>query len=337
MPNYYEGIDFSANNRDLRDDLTNLITATHRNKLTYTPGVWDALMVSDLDPSDQTNSNVLLIYGYDNSSEPKNHRTRNKDLRNTGCSAGQCTGLWEREHVFPKSLAQPELITTSRSAGTDAHNLRAADRQMNSLRSNKPYIDATGNARSVGGNAFYPGDEWIGDVARIMMYMYVRYNDENTQLCDPNIVAWENTNTFSPEMPDLFLKWNALDPPSELELVRNEVISELQGNRNPFIDNPYIATLTWGGQTATNTWSELSSTDYNLQEVKVEITPNPTTSIATINSNQFVSANLYNINGSLLQSVTTKEVNLSSYPAGIYILAITLENGTIVTKKVIKK
>lgn len=329
MPTYYDGINFSATNEDLRAELSDLITSTHRNHITYTPGVWDALLASDLVPDDP--SKVLLIYGYDDNSVAKNHRTRNKELTNNG-GCGSCEGRWEREHVFPKSRATPALDTDDPSAGTDAHNLRAVDRQMNSSRSNRTFAESNGNAGLVGAG-FYPGDEWIGDVARILMYMFVRYETQ----CNANDVVYNATNLSHAEMPDLLLKWNAIDPPSEFEMVRNEVLAEIQGNRNPFIDNPYIATLTWGGQTAPNTWSELSSTDYNLQEVKVEITPNPTTSIATINSNQFVSANLYNINGSLLQSVTTKDINLSSYPAGVYILAITLDNGTIVTKKVIKK
>ena len=29
---------------------------------------------------------------------------------------------------------------------------------------------------------WYPGDEWKGDVARMMMYMYLRYGSSNTYL-----------------------------------------------------------------------------------------------------------------------------------------------------------
>jgi len=39
------------------------------------------------------------------------------------------------------------------------------------------------------------------------------------------------------------MKWNIEDPVSLFEIQRNEIIAEVQGNRNPFIDNPYIATL----------------------------------------------------------------------------------------------
>ncbi|MGB8704779.1 MAG: endonuclease [Gillisia sp.] len=53
---------------------------------------------------------------------------------------------------------------------------------------------------------------------------------------------------------DLFLKWNREDPVSIFEIQRNNVIEGAQGNRNPFIDNPYIATLIWGGTPAENRW-----------------------------------------------------------------------------------
>jgi hypothetical protein len=65
--------------------------------LSYTPGVWDALKQTDLDPTDPTK--VLLIYGYnDSDSDITNDRTRSKDLN------GGNQGNWNREHVYPRSL-----------------------------------------------------------------------------------------------------------------------------------------------------------------------------------------------------------------------------------------
>ena len=54
---------------------------------------------------------------------------------------------------------------------------------------------------------------------------------------------------------ELFLKWNVEDPVSAFEVQRNNVIEGAQGNRNPFIDNPYLATLIWGGTPAENKWN----------------------------------------------------------------------------------
>lgn len=136
------------------------------------------------------------------------------------------------EHTFPQSrLVSDEAVT-------DLHHLRAADADVNELRSNNPYTDGSGDYKSVNDVAFFPGDEWKGDAARMILYLNVRYNEDISKV--GNL--------------ELFLKWNREDPVSAFELQRNNVIEGAQGNRNPFIDNPYLATLIWGGEAAENTW-----------------------------------------------------------------------------------
>ncbi|WP_413532559.1 endonuclease [Empedobacter brevis] len=333
QPNYYEGINFKQNGKVIKEELHDLINATHHS-VSYTPGVWNILDKSDLDLDSQ--GRVLLIYGFnDNSTIYSEQRTR--DVNNKNNTGGASTGKWEREHVFPKSLANPKLNTDYPGTGTDAHNLRAVDRQINSTRSNNPYRektpkDVTGQAKLMD-KAFYPGDEWTGDVARIIMYMYVHYGLET----DPQLVAYNKTTSNNDRMPDMFLKWNVEDKVSEFEKVRNEIIAETQGSRNPFIDNPYLATLIWGGEKAENTWEELSSNDYNYQQTLVEVFPNPTTDIVKINAKNFDYTNLYDLNGRLLGIELGNEISLKSYPVGIYILSIHLKDGKIITKKVVKK
>ncbi|GGF08065.1 Por secretion system C-terminal sorting domain-containing protein [Chishuiella changwenlii] len=333
QPEYYEGINFKQEGSKIKQELHDLINSTHQ-PVTYTPGVWDILSESDLDLDSERR--VLLIYGFtDDSTDFREQRTRDVDNKNQG---GGGTGKWEREHVFPKSLAVPVLETNYPGTGTDAHNLRAVDGQTNGSRSNNPYrekvngIDTTGQAKLYN-KAFYPGDEWTGDVARIIMHMYMHYGLET----DPQKVANDKTTSNNDRVPDMFLRWNVLDKVSEFEKVRNEVIAAKQGDRNPFIDNPYLATLIWGGEKAENTWAELETINYEYQQNIIEISPNPTTDKVMINANTFVKANLYDINGRLLGVDLGKEVSLSQYPAGIYILAIHLKDGNIVTKKVIKK
>lgn len=335
QPEYYEGIDFKQDGNKIKEELHDLINATHTD-ISYTPGVWNILDKADLDLDSE--GRVLLIYGFtDDSSNFREQRTRDVNNKNQGGS-GSPNGKWEREHVFPKSLAVPALETRYPGTGTDAHNLRAVDRQLNSSRSNNPYrekianIDPTGQAKLYN-KGFYPGDEWVGDVARIIMHMYMHYGLET----DPLKVAFNNSSSNNDRMPDMFLKWNALDKVSEFEKVRNEVIAATQGDRNPFIDNPYLATLIWGGEKAENTWTELATINYDYQQKIVEVSPNPTTDKVVINAKNFVSANLYDINGSLLATNLKNEISLSRYPNGVYIIAIHLEDGNIVTKKIIKK
>ena len=62
-------------------------------------------------------------------------------------------------------------------------------------------------------------------------------------------------------MVDLFLSWNVEDPVSDFEKQRNPITEGIQGNRNPFIDNPYLATLIWDGLAAKDTWNMGGSSD----------------------------------------------------------------------------
>ena len=87
------------------------------------------------------------------------------------------------------------------------------------------------------------------------MYMYLRYGTQ----CYPSLVANGTTNSIDSNMIDLLLDWNAADPVSAYEDVRNTYHENTsntygQGNRNPFIDNPHLATRIWGGTPAEDRW-----------------------------------------------------------------------------------
>ena len=238
---YYNDVDFTVTGTSLKDELGTTIISSQTTNLSYTPGVWDAVKKSDLDPTD--NTKVVLIYGYDDADgNYVTDKTRSKDLN--GGSAGT---EWNREHVYPRSLGNPNLGSTG--PGSDAHHLRPCDITFNSQRGNKKFATGSGNAGDTTGG-WYPGDEWKGDVARMMMYMYVRYGTQ----CLPKNVIIGSVNSSDSNMIDLLLEWNIEDPVSDFEKNRNNVIADVQGNRNPFIDNPYLATVTWGGSDAENTW-----------------------------------------------------------------------------------
>lgn len=136
------------------------------------------------------------------------------------------------EHIYPQSRLSSDL------AVTDLHHLRVADANVNSARLNYPFTDGSGEAKLINGDSWYPGEEWKGDVARMVLYLNIRYGE-----------TLDKVGNLS-----LFLKWNAEDPVSVFEIQRNNVIYGAQGNRNIFIDNPYIATLIWGGDPAENKW-----------------------------------------------------------------------------------
>ena len=319
IPSYYTNIDFTQTGIALKTQLNALLTTSHTNPLPYTSSstdTWDVIKSSDLDPTN--NQNILLVYGYDDSDNIfKTDRTRDKNLN---CTSNDCIGLWNREHVFAKSLANPSLDTSYPSAGTDVHNLRSSDSQMNSSRSNRLFASDNGNTSITSQGHFYPGDEWKGDVARIVMYMYVRYVNQ----CLANDIAFSTNNTH-PDMPDIFLQWNIEDPVSNFEIQRNNAIASVQGNRNPFIDNPYIATLIWGGVSAENTWSVLSlQTESNVSTVSIY--PTITTDYLNIVSSnnlsyKFTITDYYG--KSLIQGYQlTPLINVSYLSTGCYILTI---------------
>ncbi|MFD1079720.1 endonuclease I family protein, partial [Longispora fulva] len=140
---------------------------------------------------------------------------------------------FNNEHIYPQSL-----LGDNTDAKNDMHHMRVADAAVNSERLNYPFTEGSGTYKLVNGNSWYPGDEWKGDVARMVMYINLKYGE-----------PFGDVGNLQ-----MFLKWNVEDPVSAFELQRNNIIEGAQGNRNPFIDNPYLATLIWGGTPAENTW-----------------------------------------------------------------------------------
>ncbi len=322
IPEYYQGIDFTQSGEDLKNQLATLITTTHTTELVYTSGssglldTWTVLKQSDLSLS--ISDHVLLLYGWDDtSSTVSEHYSRHVD---ESCHTSSCNGKWVREHTFPRSLGTPNL--GSEGAGSDAHNLRAIDSQRNNSRGNKLFGDAPPSIPShpIYTNTWYPGDEWIGDVARIILYMYLRYPTQ----CAPTSVATGSTD-FSPlgDIPDILLTWNAQDPPSDFEIHRNNIIASHQGNRNPFIDNPILATLIWNGPEALDSWDLLSTTTTNPVEFKLY--PTVTTGLvyienSTAEENQII---IFNAQGQLLsQEVLQSQIDLSGFSNGMYFIKV---------------
>ena len=277
---YYNDVNLDLSGNNLKEALASKIINSHVNLLNYTPDVWNASKITDADVNSQ--SRVVLIYGWEDGSDQDitNDRTRNSNLQDR---ANGESFVWNREHVFSKSLAEPKLETNNPGPGTDAHNLRPADRSRNSERNNYKFALGAGTSRRSsttyngpeGANTrgWYPGDEWKGDVSRIIMYMYLHYGSQ----CLPTEVGVGGTQFTQDEMIDLFLQWNVEDPVSAIEITRNSYHEDTnntyaQGNRNPFIDNPYLATRIWGGNSAEDRWDYYKKTDTEAPSTPTNIT-----------------------------------------------------------------
>ena len=163
--------------------------------------------------------------------------------------------VWNKEHVWAKSHGD---FGTAAPAGSDIHNLRPTDGQINSKRSNLDFdeggIIATCNRGYAPGSSysyyssnysFEPRDEVKGDVARILFYMVTRYNGNNEPDLDLNDKVQNGKASYHGRI-SVLLRWHHADPVDDFERNRNEVIYGYQKNRNPFIDYPHFVDLIWG-------------------------------------------------------------------------------------------
>ncbi len=211
----------------LRASLHDIID--NNTKLSY-DAVWTALKDTDQDPSNT--GNVIELYTGRSISKSSN---------------GGSVGNWNREHVWAQSRGG---FTTSAGPGTDLHHLRPEDVTVNGTRGNKDF-DNGGTAVSgctdcwTDADSFEPRDAVKGDVARMLLYMAVRYEgDDGFQNLEMSTVS----GSAVPRIGDLdiLLQWNSADPVDAFEMRRNDRIhAQWQGNRNPFIDHPEWAAAIW--------------------------------------------------------------------------------------------
>ena len=218
----------SLSTQPSRDEMHKLIKDTHRNVLPYTSSskldTWDAL--SKLDTTDCLGKRIQLFYG-------------EKDLAvNPRQGSGKCT-YWNREHVWPRSRG----VGKTGKDNTDLHHLRPSDCNVNKARGNKTFAEcgtvdsdsscvkpahpdaATDTATDT--KSFLPPEKKRGDVARMILYMDLRYDgdEEGTE----NLVVSDCPKygvKGDPSMGYLsqLLQWHLDDPPDEEERTRNDAI-----------------------------------------------------------------------------------------------------------------
>jgi endonuclease I len=226
---YYQGA-LGKTGADLKAALHTIIS-TGAATVTY-DGVWDALKATDEDPANPAD----VIEVYSGRSVPKT-------------SNGGAVGDWNREHVWAKSHGD---FGTATGPGTDLHHLRPEDVGVNDVRGNKDFDDGgTAVADAPGclsdSDSFEPRDAVKGDVARMILYMAVRYDGTDGF---PDLEPDDKVdNGTAPNIGRLsvLLQWNAQDPPDSFEQHRNDVIyDQFQHNRNPFIDHPEWAASIYG-------------------------------------------------------------------------------------------
>ena len=79
---------------------------------------------------------------------------------------------------------------------------------------------------------------------------------------------------------------------------------------------------------------DLLSIDTHLKE-DIAVYPNPTSGLLVVESNTLQKVEIYNISGVLLKTVRRKEIDLSQYSKGMYLLKLVTINGTTIKKIVL--
>lgn len=233
---YYKDIT-ATNGKDLFFQLSDLLNTYPISYNTSYNQVWDVIRQADIRPEVSTEY-ISGIYGY--------YFTKDKRLvRSLSPDSNEHT--YNREHVWPQSrlgISKSEKAKGGNKAiSTDAHNLRASGEKINAKRSSDYFVDGKGRAHTANGG-FYPGDMSKGDVARILLYMAVRYKDQIKLTSKIRPLGYGTRPGYMGNL-SLLNKWHEEDKPDQLEKNRNDVIFRYQKNRNPFIDHPEWVKPVW--------------------------------------------------------------------------------------------
>jgi len=336
---YYDAAE-NKSDQALRDALHNIID--DHQWFSYTSSgtdTWDILKEADADPNNP--NNVLLIYTRESVDGDQEYASGNG---------------WNREHVWAKSRGD---FGTQPPEGTDVHNLRASNIDVNSTRLNYAFDDLYGanDCISCGSNnnliedncysdicetygnyyntsalIFEPRDEDKGDVARIIFYMDVRYEGDSGE---EDLEMIDYTLSTSSKLPyhgirSTLLQWHQEDPVDDFERNRNDVIYSYQGNRNPFIDHPNLVDYLWGEQQQVQ-WSSTLSIPTEREKTNI-VYPNPSHS-GYVNINSGFNPNyieLFDVQGKKVNDYDgdSNQIKTPSAP-GIYFLRFHFDNHVI--------
>lgn len=266
IPSYYS----TLNNKSAANLWTSVssVAAKNRGNLGY-DGLYDAYIKTDSYPADSVGKAGKVWDMYSDCGYEHNKRK-------CGSYSGECD-CYNREHSIPKSW----FGGSTSGIGCDIFHVVPTDGKVNGMRSAFVYGEVTGtpqytsysghkkgngagilNARKTicasagsttpcsAGTVFEPIDEYKGDFARGYMGTMASWNKDMTKAEGSNFFqssyTAEKNYGLTAYGVALLMKWHRQDPVSQKEIDRNNGIQDTQGNRNPFIDYPYLAEYIWG-------------------------------------------------------------------------------------------
>jgi endonuclease I len=273
------------------------------------------------------------------------------DMYSTDQYADYNGGRQNREHCMPRSWWL--LNGNYGDANGDLHNLQPSNAEANSAKSNYPLgevdnityangVIKTGEgptySPSYRGALFEPADEYKGDFARIYMYMATCYEDFRSRWTSLGYRTMLERNaypTFTDNAINLLLKWHREDPVSAKETNRNDAVYGIQGNRNPFVDNPELVEYIWGNK-MNGKWGGAESVFYEDFTVSVNREGTQLSILVSAKNGDILTYQIFSIEGLLVDSqkisAYRSSIDISSLNNGMYVLAVYLNNYRYTTK-----
>lgn len=282
---HYVNYDFQNKYDDeLKIELHRYFINEHKTYVTYANYWYYTNTAADLVPNTEENE---LFYTGKNVSRV----SRDNQDREHVWPCAQSNGLWTR-YGSTGDLPEEHNIDSTKSggywgAGSDLYHVRPATSRVNQTRSNAKFYefdpdelsqglaDRTITRLSDGGpyacyvdsnkNKFEVDDAFKGDVARIILYIWVHYSSLGYDVYYSSehqpVYSLEEGISEAGHSPyvcgllaltsilncpnetacfETLVRWNRIDPPSIVEANRNNYIESVQGNRNPFVDYPQL-------------------------------------------------------------------------------------------------
>ncbi len=207
------------------------------------------------------NGKVWDVYSDKGGCEENDYYFTFGDDQDSGTGGNEEGDVYNREHSFPNSWWGG---SDSDTMYTDLLQVFPTDKYLNAERGNYEFgvvsdpTDVYSNGSRLGPNsyigspgstAFEPIDEYKGDIARIYFYIATRYASSIENWTDSPMIDGDITDSdgsvFEEWALNMLLEWHESDPVDQKEMARNDAVYALQGNRNPFIDNPEYVDLIW--------------------------------------------------------------------------------------------
>jgi endonuclease I len=326
-------------------------------------GLWGAYGTTDRDNGIGYENDNTIVDIYSENPATIDPYNFNFNTALTG-RAGQCGsgGLniegdcYNREHIVPQSYfggsnapAQYQIMRN------DVQQVYPTDKRVNAIRDDYAFgpvniasittlngsklgtASNSGYSAGFTGTVFEPINEFKGDIARVFFYFATRYEDSMDDLfaAYTNVdcrVMFDGTTSkvFSNTFLNILLTWDAQDPVSTKETLRNNASYLHQGNRNPYIDNNNYVYMIWG--------QVLNVANYDVFK-EVTIYPNPILDgIINIKTDMIIdNIELLNINGQLIRVVNKpllidNNIKIENLSKGFYFLKLSALNQSIVKK-----